>query len=348
MVVTLPGQTFSNGGNTGSVSTQTVGSPFNVAALTACDSYLNIQPDYTGSKTITWSGPGVPPNGSPNPGYTTAVTFAAGQATTTLATTLYDAQTITITATDGTLTGAASSSLTVNPGAINRIRMQAEPSSSVTVNSLFGTEPVVAIQDTWGNIETGDNSSVVSAGLQPGSGSLGGATTAAASAGVLRFSGLKAPTVAQSGMKLLFTDTPDGVAALNDNTSITVNAGAAAQLAFTTQPGVAAVNAVWPQQPAVALQDAYGNAKTGVAQNVTLAIENNAGGGALSGTLTQAVNTGTGVALFPSLSINQPGNGYTLTATGSTVDTSAGTIVSGGFNIVVSATLNYDVKFVTP
>ena len=60
-----------------------------------------------------------------------------------------------------------------------------------------------------------------------------------------------------------------------------------------------------------------GNTVTGTAQNVTLAIQNNAGpGGVLSGTPTVAVNTTTGVATFSGLSINKAGTGYTLTATG--------------------------------
>ena len=76
---------------------------------------------------------------------------------------------------------------------------------------------------------------------------------------------------------------------------------------------------------------------TGTAQTVTLAIQNNAGSGTLSGTTTVAVNTGTGVATFSGLSINKIGTGYTLTATGNTVETSAGTVVSSAFNITVGA-----------
>ena len=47
--------------------------------------------------------------------------------------------------------------------------------------------------------------------------------------------------------------------------------------------------------------------------SVTLALANNPAGGTLGGTLTAtAVN---GVADFPGLTINNPGNGYTLQAT---------------------------------
>ena len=49
------------------------------------------------------------------------------------------------------------------------------------------------------------------------------------------------------------------------------------------------------------------------------------------------MNTSTGVATFSGLSINKVGTGYTLTATGSTVDTTAGTVISNGFNITAGA-----------
>jgi len=106
--VTLPNQTFTSGsGNSGAVATQTVATAFNISKLTAADDATNIVASYSGTKTISYSGP----SGSPT--YTTSVSFSSGQSTTTLATTLNTAETTTITATDGTLTGVPSSSLTV-------------------------------------------------------------------------------------------------------------------------------------------------------------------------------------------------------------------------------------------
>jgi hypothetical protein len=65
-----------------------------------------------------------------------------------------------------------------------------------------------------------------------------------------------------------------------------------------------------------------------------VAIQSNLRSGTLSGTKTVAVNTSTGVTTFSGLSIDKGGNGYTLTATGSTVDTTAGTVVSSTFNVM--------------
>jgi hypothetical protein len=122
------------------------------------------------------------------------------------------------------------------------------------------------------------------------------------------------------------------------NGQITVAYGAASQIVFTMPPGGGSVYTAWAQQPVVTLEDANGNAVMGTAQTVTLAIQNNAGpGGTLSGTLAVAVNTSTGTATFSGLSIDKLGNGYRLTATGSTVDATAGTVVSSGFNITAGA-----------
>jgi len=70
-------------------------------------------------------------------------------------------------------------------------------------------------------------------------------------------------------------------------------------------------------QPAVqvAVVDALGNRVTSYNGPVTIAIGHNGGAlvpGVLSGTKT--VNAVNGVATFSDLSIDQPGNGYTLVA----------------------------------
>ncbi len=119
------------------------------------------------------------------------------------------------------------------------------------------------------------------------------------------------------------------------SSSVTVAAGPANMLAFTTQPGGGRIEVVWATQPVVTLQDSNGNPKPGTAQNVTLAIQNNAGPGAvLSGTKTVAVNTATGKATFSGLSIDKLGTDYTLTATGNTVATIPGVVTSSAFSMI--------------
>lgn len=118
LVVTLPGQTFTAGsGNSGTPSAQTAGSPFNLVSLTATDQWLNIVTGYNGVKTVAYSGPGGEAQ------YTTSVNFTSGVSTTPLATTLKRAETTTITASEGAVTGPASSQLTVDPDALDRLQI---------------------------------------------------------------------------------------------------------------------------------------------------------------------------------------------------------------------------------
>lgn len=118
LVVTLPGQTFTSGsGNSGTVTAQNAGTQFTIVIISATDQYFNPILSYNGTKTINYSGPG----GSPS--YITNVNFTNGQSTTTLSTTLYKAETTTVTVNDGTTTGPASSSLTVNPGSVTKLQL---------------------------------------------------------------------------------------------------------------------------------------------------------------------------------------------------------------------------------
>jgi hypothetical protein len=63
----------------------------------------------------------------------------------------------------------------------------------------------------------------------------------------------------------------------------------------------------------VAVQDEIGGTVTTSNASVTLSLDRNPGGAALSGTTT--VNASAGIATFSNLRIDQPGSGYTLRAT---------------------------------
>ncbi len=152
MIVTLPGQTFIAGtGASGTVSAEKAGTPFTIVSLTAVDNFDNIDTTYSGPQTITYSGPANSPSGSA-PVYTTSVSFTSGQSTTTLTTTLNDAQTTTITATQGSVTGIASSSITVSPTTANAYRITA---ASMTPSPGVGDQLTIKLVDQFGNTETG-------------------------------------------------------------------------------------------------------------------------------------------------------------------------------------------------
>ncbi len=166
LVVTLPGQVFTSGsGNSGTVSNQAVGTAFNLTLYAIRAGGTLLDTNYSGTKTITYSGPAIAPGGTA-PSYTTNVTFIHGVAT-GIATTLTGAQTTTITAsaTDGTATGVASSSLTVVAGTI--IDHYAVTAASPQ-NATVAFPVTVTAQDQFGNTVTTDSATQVTLGSSTG------------------------------------------------------------------------------------------------------------------------------------------------------------------------------------
>jgi hypothetical protein len=125
--------------------TQTAGTAFN-ASLTALDTYGNTVSTYTGTQTITFSGPANSPNGTA-PSYPASVSFTAGVGTASI--TLVDAQSTTLTATQGGLTGT-SPSFTVSPGGTTTFKVPTP--GTQTAGTAFNEQ--LTATDNWGNTAT--------------------------------------------------------------------------------------------------------------------------------------------------------------------------------------------------
>ena len=154
--------------------------------LTALDAYGNTATSYVGAKTITFSGPAHSPGGTA-PAYPASVSFSSGVGSASV--TLYDAQTTTLTATQGVLTGV-SGSFTVAPSSATSLTFTAQP-AGVTAGASFTTQPVVTAKDAYGNVATGYAKTVtlaIKSGTGPTGAVLSGCTNAL-SAGVTTFSG---------------------------------------------------------------------------------------------------------------------------------------------------------------
>jgi alpha-tubulin suppressor-like RCC1 family protein len=131
-------------------------------------------------------------------------------------------------------------------------------------------------------------------------------------------------TVSSSGLvtavrtgSVTITANTDGV---NGTATVDVSQ-VATQLAFTVLPAKMQTGISFTPAVEVEIQDALGSAVTGATNVVTVAIDNNPGGGSLSGTLT--VDAADGVASFDDLSIDNAGIGYTLTATSDNLGSAA-------------------------
>jgi hypothetical protein len=196
-----------------------------------------------------------------------------------------------------TLTGATSNTITLTPGTANQLTITTQPSAFAASGSVFAQQPVLQLRDAAGNAVS-QLGTVVTASIATGNAALGGTLTASTNvSGVATFTNLSITGTA--GDRTLNFSAP--AMAGTTSSTITITAGAATQLAMTTQPSASAASgAAFAQQPVLQLRDAAGNAVNQAGVDVTVAIAS--GGGALGGTLVATTNS-SGVATFTDLSI---------------------------------------------
>lgn len=146
LVITLSGQQFIPwNGNSGTAVNQNPWISFVIPKITAIDQFYNIADNYSGFKTLNYTGPG----GTPT--YTTGVNFSTGQSTTTLTTTLTQEKTwVSITVSDGILTWIASSLFDVRdttPPTASTINYSpsGETISNVTAVITGFSEPITGV-----------------------------------------------------------------------------------------------------------------------------------------------------------------------------------------------------------
>jgi Spherulation-specific family 4 len=236
----------------------------------------------------------------------------------------------TLTATDGSLTPATSSPVSITAGPAAQLAFTTQPGGGAN-RAAWSTQPAVAVEDSGGNVVTGGTSSVTLAiAAQPGSGAALSCNSnpVTTSAGVASFSGCK--ITGKAGSYTLKATARNLSSATSSTFAVT--AGPAAQLVFTAQPAGGASGSALSPQPAVAVEDSYGNVVTGSTAAVALAIASQPGNGATLSCTANPATASAGVASFAGCVITGPSGGYTLRATSSglTTTTSNRFRVSGG------------------
>ena len=198
-----------------------------------------------------------------------------------------------------------------------------QPSTPTEEGAAFGTQPVVAVQDSVGNTETTDSSTVVTLSLNNANGatlSCAGGLTTTAVTGVASFSGC---FVDKPGTNYTLHATSSPALAPTDSDSFTITSGVSGptQLAFVQQPLGATYGTALPSQPVVAVEDGGNNiVTTDETTLVTLSAQGGAGTLSCTGGLTtQVIN---GQASFQGCTVSAAGN-YTLHATSSPTLTAA-------------------------
>jgi prepilin-type N-terminal cleavage/methylation domain-containing protein len=218
----------------------------------------------------------------------------------------------TLTATSPDLTDAVSAVFDNPVGAATKLVIAQQP-TNVVAGASITPGITVTVQDVAGNTVTSSAATVtMTVSTNPGTSTLSGTVSATVVNGVATFSNLSLNKVG-TGYKLTAAST-GLTSAVSGTFNVTV--GAPAKLAFTTQPGGGAVNAVWATavQPKVTVQDAFGNTITTSTVSVTLAITSGAAGSTLTCTNNPKA-AAAGIVTYAGCKINMAGTGYTLTAT---------------------------------
>ena len=225
------------------------------------------------------------------------------------------------------LTSAVSGNLTVTFGATAKLAITTSPAGGAS-GGLLATEPVVAVEDSAGNVVTSSSATISvtsSAGSTIGGSQAGGL---AATSGVATFSNLTLAGTAGTDYTLTFA--ASGLtSAVSGN--LTVTFGATAKLAITTSPAGGASGGLLATEPVVKVEDAQGNVVT--SSGATISVTSSAGstiGGSQAGGLAAT----SGVATFSNLTLaGTAGTDYTLTFAASGL-TSA---VSGNLTVTFGA-----------
>jgi hypothetical protein len=213
-------------------------------------------------------------------------------------------------------------------GVATQLVFTAQPSNS-TPNAPFPTQPIITAKDASGNVDTSYSGNVtlaIKSGTGTGSAALNGTVTVAAVNGVASFSGLSIDLIG-SAYQLTASD---GTLPIVESAAFNIAAGTPTQLVFNPSPSNSTGGVAFPTQPVVEVQDANGYLVTNYTGSITMTIATNPGSGTLAGTTSVPVSNGK--ASFSNLSIDKPGNGYTLQASnGALIGTSL------PFNITVGS-----------
>ncbi|UCG87392.1 MAG: Ig-like domain-containing protein [Gemmatimonadota bacterium] len=195
------------------------------------------------------------------------------------------------------LTSAISDTVNLTGGAATQLSIATQPSASVQNGIPFPSQPVIQLQDGYGN-DAAQSGVTVTASIESGGGTLGGTVSVATDAsGAAIFTDLSL-TGTVGDRTLRFTAT--NMSEVRSNT-VTVTPGNPSQLSITTQPSASAEVAVpFERQPVIQLLDLSGNNVSQAGTPITASIET--GGGTLEGSVTVSTDAN-GAATFTDLSL---------------------------------------------
>ncbi|WP_104195172.1 hypothetical protein [Cryobacterium sp. M25] len=229
----------------------------------------------------------------------------------------------TLTATSAGLADATSNGINVTAGPPKRLAFTAQPANSSSGGTPFSTQPVIAVQDAFGNTVT-TSTAPISLSLTTQAGAALSCTSGnplAAASGVAAFTGCR---IDKPGS---YTLTAASGTWMAESSSLTISVGSVAKLAIAFPTSTAISQSAFSTQPVVTVQDAGGNTVTNSTAAVTLSLTNAPVGATLSACASAST---AGVTTFTGCRIDKAGT-YTLTAV------VAGPITATSNTITISA-----------
>ena len=186
-------------------------------------------------------------------------------------------------------------------GTATQLVITTQPSATGTSGSALAQQPVIEVQDAYGNPLSTDNGRAVTATVSVG-GTLVGHHLGCDFRGVATFTDLGIGGLIDSANNpYTLTFSATGLSSANSNAVELTSAGTATQLVIMTQPSAtAASGSTFAQQPVIEVQDAGGNRVT--SNNGSSVTASVSAGGNLEG--ISSVDTSGGVATFSNLAIS--------------------------------------------
>ena len=234
-------------------------------------------------------------------------------------------KTVTVNGSAYTLTlnhGVTSVYVAVTAKTASQLVFTTQPSTSTVAGVAFAQQPVVKIEDQYGNVVTSgsDATKSVALTLTTGAGTLGGTTSMNAVAGVADFTG-KGLNINLVGADKVLTATATvaaGTMTTTTSPAFGITPGAASQLVMnpTTISSAAVGTSISGSFTTITAEDTFGNVCSSGANdfNGTVTFAGTAGAAGTSVAFTHGV-----LSTFPSLTPTVAGSGLTITATSGAV-----------------------------
>jgi adhesin/invasin len=269
-----------------------------VATVKVEDAFGNVVTTNSSTVTLTLS------SGTFSNGSTTATATASSGTATFSSLVINTSGTYTLAATDGSLTSATSSSFTISAAAARKLAFGQQPTNT-TAGVTISPAVTVNVEDAFGNVVTGNNSTVTVTLSSGTFSNFSRTATATAASGVATFSSL---VINNTGTYTLAAT--DGTLTGTTSSSFAITP-APTKLAFGQQPTNATAGVAISPAVTVKVEDVNGNVVTGNSSTVTLTLSS---GTFSNGSTTATATAVNGVATFSGLVINAAGS-YTLKAT---------------------------------